>query len=262
MSFQNNRLPLFAANWKMHKTLREAKIFFEDLLGMLPLKLDCEVAIFPPFPLLHQAFQWASGRLALGAQDVFWEAEGAYTGEVSPVMLKDAGCSYVLVAHSERRRYFGESDTTANKKILSALEHGLKPILCVGETLEEMESRKTKDVVKRQVFEGLQNFRLSDASNLVLAYEPVWAIGTGKADTPEQSNQTIGFIRSLLSEMFGYHEAQKIRILYGGSVKPENIAPFMAQPEIDGALVGGASLSAESFSRIVQFREIEKPKAN
>lgn len=252
------RVPLFMANWKMHKTAREARVFVQDLAKLLPPSPDREVVICPPFTALESAVSASNGRFPVCAQDLFWEAQGAFTGEISPAMLRDLGCAYVLVAHSERRQHFGETDQTARNKVAAALDHGLKPVLCVGETLREMESEKTEEVVSRQVREGLGRIRLEDFSRLALAYEPVWAIGTGKADSPDQSNKTIGVIRGILADLAGHLEAQKIRILYGGSVKPDNIAPFMAQPEIDGALVGGASLSTESFSKIVLHRSPTK----
>lgn len=249
-----SRVPLLAANWKMHKTIRETRLFIGDFSRLLPDKIDREVVIFPPFTALQAAASAAGDRFAVGGQDLFWEPKGAYTGEISAEMLREAGCSYALIGHSERRRYFGETNESANKKVLAALEQGLKPMLCVGETLEEMEAERTRDVIGRQVREGTRNLRAADFDKLVMAYEPVWAIGTGKADTPDQSNKTIRFIRETLAEAIGHHDAERIRILYGGSVKPENIDGFMAQAEIDGALVGGASLEPESFLRIVQYR--------
>jgi triosephosphate isomerase len=245
------RTPVFAANWKMNKTLKEASLFFETFLNLLPTKLDAEIIVCPSFTLFHSISSCSSQKIKLGAQNIFWEKEGAYTGEISPVMLKDSGCQYVIIGHSERRKYFAETNAIVNKKILAAFEYGLKPILCIGETLEEMEKGITRQILAEQIKEGLFRTAQSDFEKLIMAYEPVWAIGTGKADSPQQSNETIRFIRETLSELCGIHTASKIRILYGGSVKPNNIKGFMEQSEIDGALVGGASLNPEDFAKLV-----------
>ncbi len=237
----------------MHKTRRETELFFSDLKRRLPANLDREVVICPSFPLLSLAVSHAEKRFGIGAQDVFWEKEGAYTGEVSPILLKDLHCQYVIIGHSERRHFFGESNKTVNKKVKASLTEDLRPIVCVGETLEEMDRGKTKSVVEAQVRQGLEGVDVGNGDRLVMAYEPVWAIGTGKADTKEQSNETMGLIRQVIAEIAGKPASEMVRILYGGSVKPENIAGFMSQPEIDGGLVGGASLRADSFAQIVQY---------
>lgn len=250
----SSRTPLFAANWKMYKTLKEAAVFFETFLKLLPQKMEEEIVIFPPFTLLYSISSFIGTKIKIGGQDLFWEKEGAFTGEISPLMLRDSGCHYVLIGHSERRKYFAETNSMINKKVLSAFEYGLKPVLCIGETLEEMGKGMTRQILTKQIQEGLKGVAHSDFEKLVVAYEPVWAIGTGKADTPSQSNETIRFIRETLSDLCGIHEADKIRILYGGSVKPQNIRGFIEQPEIDGALVGGASLNPEDFARIVFSR--------
>jgi triosephosphate isomerase len=191
--------------------------------------------------------------IKLSAQDMYWEAEGAFTGEVSPLMLKDVGCEYVIIGHSERRTYFSETNETVNKKVKAAHAHSLKPIVCVGERLEERESGITKDVVRDHVVNGLAGITEEQMLSTVIAYEPVWAIGTGKTATPEQAQEVHGFIRGLLAEIYSSDVAEAVRIQYGGSVKPNNIAELMAQPDIDGGLIGGASLDADSFAQIVKF---------
>lgn len=233
----------------MHKTAKEAEQFFKEFVP----DSTAEVVVCPPFTLLQVVASLAKQKAGVGAQDVFWELEGAYTGEISPRMLLDLNCSYVLVGHSERRRYFHETDDMVNRKMLAALSAGLTPVMCVGETLEEMQEGRTQSVIEKQVKQGLAGAKITKGSRLVLAYEPVWAIGTGKADTPEQSNQTIGFVREILRDLFG-DLSDETRILYGGSIKPENIRKFMEQPEIDGGLVGGASLDPKAFTRIVHCR--------
>lgn len=247
------RFPLLIANWKMHKTCAETKSFVDELLQHNPRIVDREVVVCPPFTALAEASKGLKPPIQLGAQNVFWENQGAFTGEISPAMLKEIGCTYVLIAHSERRQYFGETNQTANRKVLATLAHGLRPILCIGETLKEKEKGQTNAVLLTQIHEGLKNVTAKNSGPLVIAYEPVWAIGTGKSDSPAQSNATILFIRNAIQEIIGKHRAEQIRILYGGSVNPENIGRFMAQPEIDGALVGGASLNPESFARIIAY---------
>jgi triosephosphate isomerase len=192
--------------------------------------------------------------IKLAAQDMYWEESGAFTGEVSPVMLKDVGCEYVIIGHSERRAYFSETNETVNNKVKAAHEHSLKPIVCVGETLEERESGIMKDVIKDHVVNGLAGLTEEQMLNTIVAYEPVWAIGTGKTATPDQAQEVHAFIRELLAEMFSSSVAGAVRIAYGGSVKPANIAELMAQPDIDGGLIGGAALDADSFTQIVKFR--------
>lgn len=247
------RKPLFIANWKMHKTVGEAELFFQAFNSKFPRDLDADVVIAPPFTLLQLAVQASREQYAIGAQDVFWKPEGAFTGEISARMLKDLHCAYVIIGHSERRQHFGETNEWVNRKVLASLKSGLIPVMCVGETLEQMQGGKTGEVVDKQIKEGLKGVTLTQGgTELVLAYEPVWAIGTGKADTPEQSNRTIALMREVLNRLIGEAASQRIRILYGGSVKPGNIRAFMDQPEIDGALVGGASLDPEDFVAIIE----------
>lgn len=237
----------------MYKTSQEAKKLITELLPLIASS-EVEVAVFPPFTSLETVVGQATGtNLGVGAQDVFWEEEGAYTGEISPVMLKALGCSYSLVGHSERRQYFGETEATVNKKIKALLKHQLTPILCVGETLEQRETGITQEVIGIQVRQGLAGLSSQEVEGLIIAYEPVWAIGTGKTATAQQAQEVIGYIRGLLSKDFGEETAQKVRILYGGSVKPGNIKELMEQPDLDGALVGGASLKAEDFAAIVNY---------
>ena len=236
----------------MHKTVPEAVSLVKELKELLTEIKDREVLVCPPFTAIYAVKREIEGSpIKLGAQNMFYEEKGAFTGEISPLMLKDLGCSYVILGHSERRHIFGETDELINKKVASAVKHGLVPILCVGELLEERESGKTKSVVERQLLEGLKG--LKEGDEFVIAYEPVWAIGTGKTATPEQAQEVHKFIRELLAENFGREKAERVRILYGGSVKPENIKGLMEMPDIDGALVGGASLRAASFAKIVAF---------
>jgi len=244
---------LIAGNWKMNKTVPEALLLVRELKELLKdINDDREVLVCPPFTALYPVGRELEGsRIALGAQNMFYQEKGAYTGEISPVMLVDVGCSFVILGHSERRHIFKEDDQLINKKVLSAVAHSLTPILCVGELLEERESGRTKEVVKRQVVEGLRGVKPED--EFVIAYEPVWAIGTGKTATPEQAQEVHQFIRELLRELFGEEKAERVRILYGGSVKPENARSLISMPDVDGALVGGASLKAESFAKIVKL---------
>lgn len=246
------RKPIMAGNWKMYKTVTQAVNFARDLLERLE-DPGCEVVICPSFTALSPLAETVEKTyITLGAQNMHWEDEGAYTGEISPGMLVDAGCRYVIVGHSERRRYFGETDETVNRKVLTAFRHNLVPIVCVGEMLEEREAGITEQVIRRQTETGLAGITAAQAGKLVVAYEPVWAIGTGKTASPGDAQQVNAFIRSVLKEMFGEKPAEQIRIQYGGSVKPGNAAELMAQQDIDGALVGGASLNAASFAAIVK----------
>jgi triosephosphate isomerase len=250
-----SRTPLLAGNWKMHNTLREAVNLVQSLWEGIKEVMDREVAVCPPFTALaivQKALE--DTRIKLGAQDLYWEEKGAFTGEISPLMLKDVGCHYVIIGHSERRKHFKETDAEVNKKVKAALKYGLTPILCLGESLEQRQAGQAQEVVKTQIIADLAELTASEAEKIVIAYEPIWAIGTGMNDTPESSNEIIGFLRSVMTELFNFNTAQKIRILYGGSVKPDNIDAYMAAPEIDGALVGGASLTAESFARIVKYQ--------
>ncbi|NYE57314.1 triose-phosphate isomerase [Carboxydothermus ferrireducens] len=247
------RKPFIAGNWKMYKTPVEAAGFVRELIDSLKDVNGVDVAVCPPFPALWPVKEALEGsNIALGAQNMHFEKEGAFTGEVSPAMLQDIGVKYVILGHSERRAYFGETDELINQKIKAAFTWGLNPIFCVGETLEERERGITKAVVEIQVLKGLAGVTAEQAENLTIAYEPVWAIGTGKTATPDDAQEVCRFIRELLVKLFGREIADKVRIQYGGSVKPENIKELIAKPDIDGALVGGASLKVESFTAIVK----------
>lgn len=244
------RKPLIAGNWKMYKTNDEAEVLAREIKDALGNVDKVEVALCPPFTALERVGRVISdSKIALGAQNMFWEDEGAFTGEVSPKMLLALGCRYVILGHSERRKYFKESDEEVKRKVSKALDVGLLPILCVGETLEERKAGKTWSVVERQLLSAIEGVK--DLRGLVIAYEPVWAIGTGVPATGEDALEVISSIRKKLSEVAGERTASSIRILYGGSVKPENIMEFMKYEDIDGALVGGASLKADSFVGIV-----------
>ena len=244
------RTPLIAGNWKMNTTIAEASALVEAMKERLDIIEGVEKVICPPFISLASIKQLLQGSsIKLGAQNMYFEEKGAYTGEVSPLMLSGI-CEFVILGHSERRQYFGETDEVVNKKVHAALKAGLTPILCLGEKLEEMEARKTEEVVTRQVNGALKG--IESPQGLVIAYEPIWAIGTGRAATPEEANITIAVIRKTLSQLYGDGIALETRILYGGSVTADNIFEFVIQPEIDGALVGGASLKAEEFLSIVE----------
>jgi triosephosphate isomerase len=244
------RAPIVAGNWKMNTTTAEAMALLESLLPGLMAIPEVECVLCPPFVSLASMAQRLAGTgIGLGAQTLYWEDAGAFTGEVSPLMLKPL-CTHVIIGHSERRAYFGETDATVNKRVHAAFRHGLTPIVCVGETLGENEKGATSDVVRRQVREGLAGVVAAQADRLVLAYEPVWAIGTGKAATPDGANEVISVIRTALGDLFGSEAAARIRIQYGGSVTAANAGSFFQQPEIDGALVGGASLKPNEFVQI------------
>lgn len=250
-----HRRPLIAGNWKMFKTCSEAVETAKHLLKLVSKTTDVDVMIAPPFTALAQVSDVVKGScISVGAQNLFWEAEGAYTGEISPSMLVSAGCRYVIIGHSERRQYFNETDESVNRKIKSSLKNGLIPVMCVGESEKERELRETFSVLDKQVKNGLEDFSPDDLKTLVIAYEPVWAIGTGKTATAEQAQEVHEFLRAMLEKKFGNRLAKSMRILYGGSVKPNNIAELMSMPDIDGALVGGASLDPETFSKIIQFQ--------
>jgi triosephosphate isomerase (TIM) len=250
------RRPFIAGNWKMHKTGPEAAKTAEKLAALVADAADVDMMIAPAFTALEAVRKVIEGGpVALGAQNLFWEIEGAYTGEISPRMLVAAGCKYVIIGHSERREYFGETDETVNKRIRAALDHNLIPILCVGESESQREAEKTFSVLDKQIKNGLQGFSLDDLKDLVIAYEPVWAIGTGKTATKEQAQEVHAYIRSLIGDMFAESLADSLRIQYGGSVKPGNIKELMDMDDVDGALVGGASLEAETFSEIVRFNK-------
>ncbi|MBU0709224.1 MAG: triose-phosphate isomerase [Candidatus Omnitrophica bacterium] len=249
------RKTIIAGNWKMYKTIAEA-IELANGLKRAFYKVanqNIDVVLCPAFTALSEVQETLGDSvIQLGAQDVYWEDQGAFTGELSAKMLKDAGCSFVIIGHSERRKYFAETNETVNKKIRAVLDNGLTPIVCVGETLEEREANKTFDVLEDHLKNGLKNISAENVLKLVLAYEPVWAIGTGKTATPEQAQEAHKFIRDLLSKLYNKEVAQSLRIQYGGSVKPENITELIMQPDIDGALVGGASLKIDSFAEIVR----------
>ncbi len=248
------RKPVIAGNWKLFKTNSEAVELVSGLIPLVKDNRDVEIIVAPVFTSLTSVSKTIAGsNVLLSGQDCYWEEEGAFTGEVSPKLLRDAGCSHVIIGHSERRQYFGETDETVNKKIKAALKAGLTVIFCIGETLAERESGKTFDVLKRQVIGGLAGISGEELQAVIIAYEPVWAIGTGKTATDDQAQEAHAFIRSLVAEHFGKVTSNEIRILYGGSVKPENIKGLMTQPDIDGALVGGASLKTESFGAIVNY---------
>jgi len=249
------RRPFIAGNWKMYKTPAETKVFFKQFLPLIA-KADIEIGVCPPFIDIEAAVSLTrETNVGIGAQDVYWEEEGAFTGEISPLMLEGLGCKYCIVGHSERRQYFGETDETVNKKVKALLKHQIIPIVCVGETLEQREQGVTEKVCGTQIRQGLSGLTAEEAEKIVVAYEPVWAIGTGKTASAEDAQSTIKYIRSVLAECFGEACAEKIRIQYGGSVKPGNIKELMAQPDIDGALVGGASLKAEDFAAIVTYNK-------
>ena len=253
-----DRKPIIAGNWKQNMTHIDAIALVRKLSYELHEKdYDrVDVVVAPPFTALRSVQLVLEDEfipMSLAAQNLFWEDEGAYTGEIGGPFLKSLNCAYVIIGHSERRKYFGETDETVNKRIVAAFRNELTPIVCVGETDEEREGGQTEAVLERQVRDGLAGFDNKQIGSLVVAYEPVWAIGTGKAATPEDANDTIGFIRKTLGSIAGDNVAQGIRIQYGGSVSAGNIAQLMSQPEIDGALVGGASLEAKSFAMIVKF---------
>ena len=250
----NDRRPLIAGNWKMFKTCPEAVETAERLVKIVSTCVNVDIMIAPPFTALAQVSEVVNGTcVSLGAQNLFWESEGAYTGEISSGMIVSTGCRYVIIGHSERRQYFGETDESVNRKIRSALNSGLIPVVCVGESEKERELNETFSVLDKQVKKGLETFSAEDLNTLVMAYEPVWAIGTGKTASAEQAQEVHAFLRTMIEKKFGNVLANSMRILYGGSVKPDNIAELMAMPDVDGALVGGASLDPETFSKIVQF---------
>jgi len=249
------RKALIAGNWKMFKTLEEAVLFAKELALKVKDVSDREILVCPPDLYLYPLIQALAGSpVFVGAQNIFWEDQGAFTGEVSAPMVKSAGARFAIIGHSERRQYFSETDETVNKRLNACLKAGITPIVCVGETLVEREAGKTLDVIGSQMKNGLKNISTTQAAQLVIAYEPVWAIGTGKTATPEIAQEVHGFIRSQVKDLFGPEIAGAIRILYGGSVKPDNIDVLMAQADIDGALVGGASLEVTSFERIIRYR--------
>jgi len=249
------RKTIIAGNWKMNKTIPES-IELANGLKREFFKLDSQgidIVLCPPFTALAEVYEVITDSdIQLGAQDVYWQPEGAFTGEISSKMLKDAGCEFVIIGHSERRQYFGETNESVNNKVKAALSSGLTPILCIGETLNERERGLTFKVLDDHIHNGLKDMNEEDVLKIIIAYEPVWAIGTGKTASPVQAQESQKYIRDLLKSVYNKDVADNIRIQYGGSVKPENISELMRQPDVDGALVGGASLSVESFSEIVK----------
>jgi triosephosphate isomerase len=242
-----------AGNWKMNKTVGEAVSVVKALKSSIADVTDVEILICPTFTALYAVNNEVNGsNINVGAQNLFWETKGAFTGEISPTMVKDTGCSYALIGHSERRQYFNETDESVNRKTKAALVAGLIPVICVGETLKEREQNITFKVIEKQIKEGLAGLTPQQAAAIVIAYEPVWAIGTGKTATPDQSQEVHAFTRKVYSQIYGV-ASQKVRILYGGSVNPTNVSDLMKQPDIDGGLVGGTSLEAESFTKLVKY---------
>jgi triosephosphate isomerase (TIM) len=251
------RIPMMAGNWKMNKTVEEAVELVNQLKAAISGIKGVEVAVAPAFTALYAVSkELKDSTVHLAAQNMFWEDKGAFTGEVSPLMLKEIGCTYVIIGHSERRQFFGETDDTVNRRIKTVIAHGMKPIFCIGETLKEREENRTFSVVERQIEGGLKDIKENEVKTMVIAYEPVWAIGTGKTATPQQAEEVHRFIRQKLEKLYSRAVAEATRIQYGGSVTPENVKGLMDQEDIDGALVGGASLKSDSFSKIVRFREI------
>jgi len=248
-------VPLLAGNWKMHQAPAAAAQLAAALRVRLHDVRGRDIVVAPPFPALAVVAEQLRGTpIAVAAQNLFWEDWGAYTGEVSAPMLIDCGCTYVIIGHSERRQYFGETDETVARKLRAALHHGLMPIACVGETLDQREAKLTLSVIDAQIRGALGTFDAAEIARMTVAYEPVWAIGTGKVATPEQAQEVHAAIRRLIGDLAGADVARNLRILYGGSVKPDNIDALMRQPDLDGALVGGASLNADDFARIVRFQ--------
>ena len=248
------RRPIIAGNWKMYKTRSETSAFFDALIPEIQDVEHCDIVVAPPYTALATAVEETDGtRVAISAQDVHWEREGAFTGEVSVRMLLDAGCAYVIIGHSERRQYFGETDESVEKKTRAAVHARLNAIVCVGETLSERDAGQAAEIVQRQMRHGLGRLTESDLSHIIVAYEPVWAIGTGRTATPEIAAEMHAEIRKTFAEIYGAAAADSLRILYGGSVKPDNISALMKKEDIDGALVGGASLDPASFAAIIKY---------
>ncbi len=249
------RMPMIAGNWKMYKTIPEAVQTATDIVRLVSDVSGVEVLIAPAAAALSSVFEIIKDTpIELGAQNLFWEKEGAFTGEISGPMIRSAGCRYVIIGHSERRQFFGDTDESVNKKIYAAVGAGLAPVICVGESEVEREAEKTFSVLDKQMQNGLEGLTAEQLSNAVIAYEPVWAIGTGKTATPGQAQEVHAHIRKFIESRFGASFAESARILYGGSVKPSNISELMELPDIDGALVGGASLKPETFSEIVKYK--------
>ena len=246
------RIPFIAGNWKMFKTVAEAVVFVKELKLAVKDLDRVEIALAPPFTALHAVAEAARNtNIGVAAQDVYWEREGAFTGEISPAMIKEAGAEYAIVGHSERRRLFGESDTIVNRKTMATIAAGLTPIVCIGETLEERERDETLAVLDRQIKDGLGEMSAAQVAEIVIAYEPVWAIGTGRTATAAQAGEAHAHIRKRVRQWFGGDAADRCHIVYGGSVKPDNIRELIAEEDVDGALVGGASLDVRGFTEIV-----------
>ncbi len=246
------RVPFIAANWKMYKTVHDAVVYIKEFRSLVKDIADAEIVIAPPFTAIHAAAEAArNANIGIAAQDMHWEREGAFTGQIGAAMIKEAGAEYVIIGHSERRRLFHETDSTVNRKTIAALAAGLTPIVCIGETLEERERNETMAVLDRQMKDGLDAVTGEQVASLVVAYEPVWAIGTGRNATPAQANEAHAHIRSRLRQWFGGPAADQCHVIYGGSVKPDNARDLVALPDVDGALVGGASLEVRSFFEIV-----------
>ncbi len=247
------RKPVIAGNWKMNNTIAAATSLINELKPLVA-DAEAEVVICVPYTAIQKAAELTRGtNIAVGAENVAWADKGAFTGEISAEMLKEVGAEYVIIGHSERRQMFGETDETVNMRTVQALKYSLKPIVCVGETLEEREGGKTETVVKRQTEGAFKGISAAELDNVIIAYEPVWAIGTGKTATSEQANETIKYIRSVVAGLYGKATADKLRIQYGGSMNPSNATALMAQPDIDGGLIGGASLKAADFSKVVKY---------
>jgi triosephosphate isomerase (TIM) len=247
------RIPFIAANWKMFKTVHDTVVYIKEFRSLVKDVTGAEIVIAPPFTALHAAAEAArNSNIGIAGQTLHWEREGAFTGEVSAAMVREAGAEYVVVGHSERRRLFGETDQTVNRRTAAALGHDLTPIVCIGETLEERERQDTMAVLDRQIKDGLDGLTGDQIASLVVAYEPVWAIGTGRNATPQQAGEAHAHIRSRIRQWFGGHAAEQCHVIYGGSVKPDNIADLVALPDVDGALVGGASLEVRAFYDIVR----------
>jgi len=246
------RTPFIAANWKMYKTVHEAVVFVKEFRSLVKDVADVEIVLSPPFTALHPVVEAARhSNVGVAGQNLHWEKEGAYTGEISGGMLKEAGAEYVIIGHSERRRLFGETDQTVNRRLVAAFGASLTPIVCIGETLEEREAEQTLTVLDRQIKDGLDGLTADQMAALVIAYEPVWAIGTGRNATPAQAGEAHAHIRSRVRQWFGGPAADACHVIYGGSVKPDNISELITLPDVDGALVGGASLDVKAFSDIV-----------
>jgi triosephosphate isomerase (TIM) len=246
------RKPFIAGNWKMFKTVHETTVYVKELRSLIKDVSDVTVVVAPPFTAVHAASEAArNSNVGVSAQNVYWEREGAFTGEISAGMLKEAGAEYVIVGHSERRTLFGETDATVNRRMMAALAGSLTPIVCIGETLDQRERNETLTVLDRQIKDGLDGLTGDQVAALVLAYEPVWAIGTGRTASPAQAGEAHAHIRSRLRQWFGGTAADQCLVIYGGSVKPDNISDLMAQTDVDGALVGGASLNVQAFHEII-----------